>query len=66
MTNSVLINDDGRAPVIAQRRDGDGLLLHARGTVIALSRAEITRLVDFLIGDSPHAVSPAKARWNDD
>jgi hypothetical protein len=64
MTTSVLISDEGRAPVVAQRRDGDGLLIHARGVVIALSKAESDRLVEFLYnGDSPHATTPARARW---
>jgi hypothetical protein len=64
--NSVLINDEGRAPVVAQRRDGDGLLLHARGMVIALSKAESDRLVEFLYsGETPQSVTPAKARWTE-
>ena len=65
--SSVLINDAGRAPVVAQRREGEGLLLHARGVLIALSKAEVTRLIQFLYdGETPQSTTPAKARWSDD
>ena len=64
--NGALISDDGRAPIVAQRREGEGLILHARGLLIALSKAEVTRLIQFLYdGETPQSATPAQARWSD-
>jgi hypothetical protein len=66
MTTSALISDPERAPIIAQRRDGDGLLLHARGVIVALSKDEAQRLAEFIFkGTEPQSVTPAKARWTE-
>jgi hypothetical protein len=64
LMNSILISDEGRAPICAQRRDSDGLLLHARGVIVALSKDEAQRLAEFIFkGTEPQSVTPAKARW---
>jgi hypothetical protein len=68
MTDSIVVSDDGRAPIVAQHRDGDGVLIHARHTVIALSAEEAQRLSDFISGAAQlqrFAVTPSKARFSE-
>lgn len=62
----LIISDAGRTPIVAQRRNNGGLLIHAAKRVIALSRDESERLAAF-IRDEARLVcypvtTPAKAR----
>jgi hypothetical protein len=54
MSDSRVISDKGRSPVLAFRRHNEkGVLLQAGKSFIALSDSELTRLMEFL------AVTPA-------
>jgi hypothetical protein len=58
-----IISDLGRLPVVVQRRQRGGLLLHTRQMLVALSEREVDRLIEFALHNKkPTATTPAKAR----
>jgi len=59
-TNTAIISDEGRAPIVVQGR-GNGIYLQAGTSYLILSSSELQRLIDFSRDDRPPALTPAKA-----
>jgi len=59
-TNTAIISDEGRAPIVVQRRP-NGIYVQAGTSYVILSPSELQRLVDFTRESRPAAVTPAKA-----
>lgn len=51
MTDSVIISDPSRVPVVAHARDTGGVVLSRGARYIALSATELDRLVKFAHGE---------------
>jgi hypothetical protein len=48
--DSAIISDPYRQPIVAQQKDGGGIILRGPGAPLILSQAEVERLVDFANG----------------